>query len=284
MKTVGLVVNLSKPNAAEVAHQLISLLEGKGASVLVDAESATKLGLVGRSATDEQFVNEVEMAFVLGGDGTLLGVARALEGTRIPILGINLGHLGFLSEAEPGSLVQAVGRVFSGDYCLEERLMLATEIERQGSVVVTGTALNDIGVAKGSFARMVTLSVYVDDMFVDTYSGDGCIISTPTGSTAYSLSCGGPIVSPHLNVMIITPICPHQLNTRPIVLSHDQMIRIEVQSTHNDIGLTIDGQVGHKLEVNDIIKIRKAVSNTVLVKWQERGFFDVLRRKLHHLS
>lgn len=282
MKTVGLVVNLAKPNAGAVAHRLLGLLEGKGARVVMDEESAHMLGVTCKAPIQGFQEQGVEMVFVLGGDGTLLGVARALAGSEIPILGINLGHLGFLSEAEPGSLVQAVQRVFSGDFCLEKRLMLSTTIERRGHQVVTGTALNDIGVGKGSFARMVTLSVYVDEMFVDTFSGDGCIVSSPTGSTAYSLSCGGPIVSPHLNVMLITPICPHQLNSRTIVVSHDQQIQLEVQSTHNDIGMTLDGQVGHKLEVNDIIKVEKADSYTVLVKWKERGFFDVLRKKLHH--
>jgi NAD+ kinase len=229
----------------------------------------------------QDFPGKVDLVFVLGGDGTLLGVARHLAVHKLPILGINLGNLGFLSEAEPEDLHSAVDRVLRGDYHLEQRMMIEASIIRNGQVIHENIALNDVGIAKGSFGRMITLSVFVDDMFVDKYSGDGLIVSTPTGSTAYSLSCGGPIVSPNINVILVTPICPHRLNSRPFLVQKNQSVRVEVSATHNDMGVTIDGQVGYRVERNDTILIRKSQHFTTLIKWQERGFFDVLRQKLH---
>ncbi|GAX90922.1 NAD(+)/NADH kinase [Effusibacillus lacus] len=282
MRRIGIAVNQNKPSALDVTKQLVSLLEAKDAKVLVDSKVADQIGRSDLALDVDKFPDQVDLVFVLGGDGTLLGVARQLAVYDLPILGINLGHLGFLSEAEPEDLPSAVDRVLRGDYHLEKRMMIDASIIRNGQTIHRNIALNDIGIAKGSFGRMVTLSVYVDDMYVDKYSGDGLIISTPTGSTAYSLSCGGPIVSPHINVMVVTPICPHTLTSRPFIVQKDQVIRVEVSATHNDIGITIDGQVGYKGEVNDTIIVRKSPHYTTLIKWQERGFFDVLRQKLHN--
>jgi NAD+ kinase len=281
MNTIGIAVNQNKPSAIEVAKQLIGLLESKGATVWIDSDVADTVERRDISLPVDEFPGHVKLVFVLGGDGTLLGIARKLAVHDLPILGINLGHLGFLSEAEPNDLPNAVDRVLQGDYHLEKRMMLEASVIRNGQVIQQGIALNDVGIAKGSFGRMVTLSVYVDDMYVDKYSGDGLILSTPTGSTAYSLSCGGPIVSPHINVILITPICPHTLSSRPIIIQKDQEIRVKVSAMHNDIGMTIDGQVGFKLEVGDQILVRKSPHYTTLIKWQERGFFDVLRLKLN---
>ena len=284
MNRIGIAVNQNKPSAIEVAKQLIDLLESKGVTVWIDSDVADKVGRRDISLPVDEFPGRVQLVFVLGGDGTLLGIARKLAVHDLPILGINLGHLGFLSEEEPNDLPNAVERVLQGDYHLEKRMMLEASVIRNGQVIHQGIALNDVGIAKGSFGRMVTLSVYVDDMYVDKYSGDGLILSTPTGSTAYSLSCGGPIVSPHINVILITPICPHTLSSRPIIIQKDQEIRVEVSATHNDIGMTIDGQVGFILEVGDQIIVRKSPHYTTLMKWQERGFFDVLRQKLNDPS
>lgn len=281
MKRIGIAVNQDKPSAVDVTKQLIGLLEAKGANVLVDSGVADKLYRSDIAMQVEQFPGHVDLVFVLGGDGTLLGVARQLAVHDLPILGINLGHLGFLSEAEPEDLHSAVDRVLNGDYHLEKRMMEEASIIRNGQVIHKNIALNDVVIAKATSGRMVTLSVYVDDMYVDKYSGDGLIVSTPTGSTAYSLSCGGPIVSPNINVILVTPICPHRLNSRPFLVQKDQEVRIEVTSTHTDVGVTIDGQVGYKVEANDIITVRKASHYTPLIKWQEREFFSVLRQKLN---
>lgn len=280
MTTIGLAVNRGKPNAPHVARELVQLLENRGAEVIVEPVIAEQLGRPELSLQLSQFPERVNMVFVLGGDGTLLGIARKFARHEIPILGFNLGNLGFLSEAEPDSLVDAVDKVLNGEFNIERRMMLETEVIRNGRTLEQSCALNDVGIAKGSFSRMITSTVFVDDIYLGTYSGDGMIVSSSTGSTAYSLSAGGPIVSPSVDVLLVTPICPHTLTARPIVLSADDYVHIHVNATHDDIGLTIDGQLGFKLLVDDIIRVRRAPFSTQLVKWKERSFFEVVRKKL----
>lgn len=280
MTTIGLAVNRGKPNARVVARELLNLLEKRDAKVVIEQGIAEQLGRPDLSLKLSEFPGEVDMVFVLGGDGTLLGIARKFARHDIPILGFNLGHLGFLSEAEPDSLEDAVDKVLAGDYIIEERMMLETEVIREGRALEQSSALNDVGIAKGSFSRLITSTVFVDDIYLGTYSGDGMIVSSSTGSTAYALSAGGPIVSPSVDVLLVTPICPHTLTARPFVLSAEDYIHIRVSATHEDIGLTIDGQLGFKLKVDDIIRVRRAPYNTQLVKWKESSFFEVVRKKL----
>ncbi len=276
MRTVGLLVNREKPHADEVSSLVESLLSQNGVSTV-----RTNIGRGTRySDVTDQLPPSCEMAVVFGGDGTLLGVARGLATLQIPILGVNLGHLGFLAQSEATDVEETVRRVVDKDYDVERRLMLEATVVREGHVVQSLGALNDAGVAKGSFTRMVTLELYVDDMYVDTYSGDGLIASTPTGSTAYSLSCGGPILSPQLNVMVITPICPHTMFSRPIVIDERQEIKVVVHATHDDLALTIDGQVGIRLHAGDVVRIKRSPNDTLLVKWRDSEFFSVLRAKL----
>lgn len=282
MTTIGLAINHTKPKAVEVAARLVDLIERHGAKVFVDSEAAMKIGRPDTGIEAKGMEGHVDVLFVLGGDGTILGYARDLAKSNLPILGINLGHLGFLSEAEPQDLEDAVRRVLSGDYCLETRLMLEAEVERDGQIVLRELiSLNDIGISKDTFGRMVTCKVFVDDMYVDQYSGDGLLVSTPTGSTAYSLSCGGPIVSPHIDVILLTPICPHTLHARPMVIAANQEVRVEVTATHPEMVLSVDGQIFHTLENRDIIRVRQSGFKTTLIKWRDREFFDVLRQKLH---
>lgn len=280
MTTIGLAINRGKPNARVVARELLYLLEKHGAKVFIEEGVAEGLGRPDIALPLNQFPEQADMVFVLGGDGTLLGIARKFARYHIPILGFNLGHLGFLSEAEPDSLEHAVDNVLNGEYSIEERMMLSTEVIREGRSLEQSCALNDVGIAKGSFSRLITNTVYVDDHYLGTYSGDGVIVSSPTGSTAYSLSAGGPIVSPSVDMLLVTPVCPHTLNARPIVLSAEDCLYIRVSATHEDIGLTIDGQLGFKLKVDDIIRVRRAPYSTLLVKWKESSFFEVVRKKL----
>jgi NAD+ kinase len=280
MKTIGIMANQTKPTALSVAKKLIDLIERKGATVCLDLDLALVLSQENKGIPLDDFPIHVDCTFVLGGDGTLLGVARKLAGSRIPILGINLGYLGFLSEAEPEDLSASVDRILAGDFCVEKRLMLEAEVIRQDEVVKRGISLNDIGIAKGSFSRMITCTVTMDDTYVGKYSGDGVIVSTPTGSTAYSLSCGGPIVWPELECLLLTPICPHTLASRPMVLPADSTLEIEVTANHNEIGVTIDGQEGFTLEQGDIVRIQQSPCATHLIKWKERSFFEVIRKKL----
>ncbi|MED0681303.1 NAD(+)/NADH kinase [Aneurinibacillus thermoaerophilus] len=280
MTAIGIVMNKDKHNAWLVAEALVRLLEGKKAGVYIDHVVAAHIGRQDLSLPLEQFHEKVDIVFVLGGDGTLIGLAREIAPYSIPILGINLGHLGFLSESEPDDLPRAVDRILSGEYCVEERMMLQTEVFRNGERVHQSVALNDVGIAKGSFGRMIKCSVYVDDLYVGTYNGDGLIISTPTGSTAYSLSAGGPIVVPYINVILLTPVAPHSLTARPLVLPANEEIHVVVDATHNDIGLTIDGQLGYPLKINDEIVVCRSPYITPLIKWKERSFFEVVRKKL----
>lgn len=276
MRTVALLVNREKPHAHEVSSLVESLLSQNGIKAIRTS--------IGRGTTyadiEAELPSTCEMAVVFGGDGTLLGVARALATAKIPILGVNLGHLGFLAQSEATNLEETVRRLVEHDYDVEKRLMLEASVIRDGQLVQRLCALNDAGVAKGSFTRMVTLELFVDDMYVDTYSGDGLIASTPTGSTAYSLSCGGPIVSPQLNVMLITPICPHTMFSRPIVIDERQEMKVVVHATHDDLALTIDGQVGVRLQAGDVVRMKKSQNDTLLVKWRDSEFFSVLRAKL----
>jgi len=277
LRKVALILNPDKPAACAVMTELKTLLEQNDLQPI--CVTSTK-------GSDEDFAplrerTDLELAFVLGGDGTLLGVARQLAPMCLPLLGINVGHLGFLTEDEPGNLEEAVRRVVNRSYDLETRLMLEAVVLRGGKEVNRFVGLNDVGIAKGSIARMVTVDAFVDDVFVDTYSGDGVIVSTPTGSTAYSLSCGGPILTPSLQVMLITPICPHTLFSRPCVIADAQTVRFIIHAAHDDLGLTVDGQVGVKLQPEDEVVVRKSLLFTTLVKWRDREFFSVLRQKLH---
>jgi NAD+ kinase len=277
VRTVALLVNRDKPKACVVKERLESQLRDAGLRTI--CADTGKQFMADQSRYEA--LREAELAFVLGGDGTLLSVARHVSEWGLPLLGINVGHLGFLTEAEPTTIDEAVRRVVDKDYDLEQRLMLEATVVRNGTSIAKVRGLNDAGIAKGSFARMVTVDVYVDEVFVDSYSGDGVIASTPTGSTAYSLSCGGPIVVPHLQVMLITPICPHTLFARPCVVDNRQEIQFVVHATHDDLGLTVDGQVGVRLQAEDVVFVRKSDVQTTLVKWRDREFFTVLRQKLH---
>jgi NAD+ kinase len=277
VRRVALLVNPNKPRALDVKAALAERLQAAG------METLSALTGVNHPWSEEMCTElaTVELACVLGGDGTLLGVARQLAPKKVPLLGINMGRLGFLTEAEPTDLEDTVRRIVHREYDLEQRLMLEATVRRGDELVTRLIGLNDVGVAKAMFGRMVTVDTYVDGVFVDSYSGDGVIVSTPTGSTGYSLSCGGPIVSPHLSVVLITPICPHTLSTRPCVIDHRQEVRLVAHAAHEDLVLTVDGQVNVRLRPGDTVHVRRAPHDTILVKWRDREFFSVLRTKLH---
>lgn len=280
MKKIGIIANKGKPEARIVARELVYLLEARGAHVFLDETIASDLGRAELGASIEQIGSHADLVCVLGGDGTLLSIARKLAGRTIPIFGINLGTLGFLSEAEPEHLPHAVDNLLSGKYNIEERAMLEASLVRKGSTLGTYTAMNDIGIAKGSFCRIIQCAVYSDDEYVATFSGDGVIVSSPTGSTAYSLSAGGPIVAPNVDMLLLTPVAPHSLTARPMVLSGNQTIRVEVDAIHQEMGLSIDGQFGYRLEGGDQIYIKKSPCVTPLIKWKKGSFFEAIRTKL----
>lgn len=276
---IGLAINRGKPKALIVARELIPLLEDKGVQVWVEPFVASYIGREDLALPYEEFPGKVDILFAFGGDGTILGIARDFAKYNIPILGINLGTLGFLSEAEPEDLPELVEAIIEKKYKTENRMMLEAELIRNGERIESWIALNDIGIAKGSYSRMITCKVFLQDDLLETFFGDGLIISSPTGSTAYSMSAGGPLVAPNMSALLVTPVCSHSLTARPIILSPEEEITIEVTATHQEIGLSIDGQIGYQLEILDEIKIRKAPYATTLIKWKDRSFFDVIKNK-----
>lgn len=277
LRQIALLYNPDKPQACSVRQTIEQRLGEKDIdALLVPVRYDSDIRALKPKVVDS------ELAVVLGGDGTLLGVARQLARYSVPILGINIGHLGFLTESEPSQLGQSIECIVDKSYRLEHRLMIEARVIRREVQIAESIALNDVGLGKASFSRMVTVDVEVDDVYLDTYRGDGVIVSTPTGSTAYSLSCGGPIVSPQVDVMLITPICPHTLFSRPCVIGPNQIIAMTVQATHPDVGLMIDGQEGTRIQNEDKIMIRRSPFDTILARLPNRQFFDVLRTKLHH--
>lgn len=228
--------------------------------------------------------DDTECAIVLGGDGTIIQAAYDLAGKNIPILGVNLGTLGFLAEIEKHNIYHAIDRLYDDDYKLENRIMLDGTITRDGKVMYEGYSLNDIVITRSGFSRIICVSVYVNDELIDKFRGDGVIISTPTGSTGYNLSSGGPVVKPTTRVMLITPICAHSLNARTIIVSENDKVTVIInraKKTQQDEAIaTFDGRKGISLQAEDIIEIFKAKEETQLVKIGNNSFFDILRTKI----
>jgi NAD+ kinase len=220
------------------------------------------------------------MIIVLGGDGTLLSVARLVRDYEIPILGVNLGGLGFLTEIPLEELYRVLERVVQGDFITDERVVLSAAVIRRGERMAEFTVLNDAVVNKGALARIIDLETTINGEYLTTFKSDGLIISTPTGSTAYNLSAGGPIVYPSLHCIIITPICPHTLTNRPIMIPDDVEIRATLKTKQQEVILTLDGQQGFTLEFEDVVEVRKAEGRILLIKSPYRHYFELLREKL----
>jgi NAD+ kinase len=236
-------------------------------------------------AVEPEDFRGIDLLLTLGGDGTLLRGARIVAGTNTPVLGVNLGYLGFLTSITPAELEESLDRLLNGDYWLDVRFTLdAFVIDANGKAGEPYTALNDAVLHKGGFARVIRLAVFVGDdrEEIGSYSADGIILATPTGSTAYSLSASGPIVVPTVDCIIATPICPHSLVLRPLVLPSSEEIRIEVLSTTSDhLMLTVDGQDGERVAPGSALVVRKSERNVELVRFHGQSFFSTMRRKLH---
>lgn len=245
-------------------------------------EYATAINRPDLAVNHEQFRATADAAISLGGDGTLLCLAHLLAGKEKPILGINLGQLGFLTDVELEVLPEGIDRLLAGQYKIEQRTMLEIIVCRHGEEISRYIALNDVVIAKGAIARLIRLRTYVDDQFVTMYPADGIIVSTATGSTGYSLSAGGPLIHPTLPVIEIMPICPHTLNARALVIADHQQVKVVVQAGHSEILLTTDGQRGISLMPNDVILVHKASFCTPLIKVSGRDYFEVLRTKMRN--
>lgn len=278
-RRIGVVGHPRYAVFAEALARLVTVARREGAALFLEAPL---LGEVpdGRELTDE-IVPTLDLLLTLGGDGTLLRGARFVAHATVPILGINLGHLGFLTSAAPDELERALGLWFAGDYELDERMALSTTCSAPGGTAGAGyVALNDAVLHKAGAARVIRLLVRVGGVEVGTYSADGIILSTPTGSTAYSLSAGGPIVSPSVHCIVATPICPHTLGVRPLVLPADETVTVDVLSPTEELILTIDGQESERLTPGARIVVSRAPNPVRLVRFPGQTFFSTLRRKL----
>lgn len=278
MKKIGIISKSGRPESQEIMKELLPRLRRQGHELYVDPDTAALLKIEGH--TRAEIASLVDAVIVLGGDGTMLSVSRLVAEKGIPILGVNLGTMGFITEINRGEIYQAVDAMLSDTYIIEERLMLCARIVREGEKIAEYTVLNDVVINKGALARIIDLEALINGVYVTTFKADGLIISTPTGSTAYSLSAGGPILYPTLNSIVLTPICSHTLTNRPIVLPDDFKVEITLKTLSEDVYLTLDGQVGFSLRKDDVIEIIKSPFKTRLLIPCERDYFKVLRTKL----
>lgn len=279
MKRVGIIAKPHKPEARTVLQDLLPWLEARGVEPILDIDTA---GLAGRPGGQPKadVPGLADLLLVLGGDGTLLSVARLVGAHDVPILGVNLGGLGFLTEVTLEELYQALDAVFQGTYEVTQRILLSATVHRQGERIAEYVALNDAVINKGALARMIELETHIDGEYVTTFRADGLILSTPTGSTAYSLAAGGPIVYPTLRALVVTPICPHTLNFRPLVISDAATVEIVQGSANENAYLTLDGQVGFTLRHRDVIKVVRSEHTITLLKAPGKNYFQILRAKL----
>ena len=278
--SVGLVVNYEKEKTRETACRIIDWLNFKKLKVCIEENMGKKIGKQELDYPTEKFLKEVDLIISLGGDGTLLRAARLAAAENIPVFGVNLGGLGFLTQIGIDDLEKSLEKLYQEKYFLDERMMLTCSVERRGKEVKKFTALNDVVIGKGAFARIISLATYVNNNYVITYSVDGLIVSTSTGSTAYSLSAGGPIVKPSINSIILTPICPHTLSARPFIISEDDQVKITLEVNEEEVMVTIDGQEGFALKPNDEVIIKKSDHKARLITFKEKSFYDILREKL----
>jgi NAD+ kinase len=280
IKKVGIISKPKKAEIGQLVSPLLDWLRKREIEVYVDKESGSTLGSQERCLTRNDMPSAVDLLVVLGGDGTLLATARALGGKQVPILAVNLGGLGFLTVITRDELYPTLERVLAGDFQTERRVQVEAEIVRSDEAIASFLALNDVVLNKGAIARILDFEVFVDGKLVSNYKSDGLIVSTPTGSTAYSLAAGGPVVAPSVQAFIITPICGHTLTTRPIVLSDSVKIEVVVKSQRESSYVTVDGQVGIAARSEDVVRMKKAASWVELVQPAEKNYFEILRQKL----
>jgi NAD+ kinase len=279
IRRIGIVANTAKENAVECTVRLKDWLLQRHVNVLFHNKIAAKVGEF-QGYEMKQLAEMVDLLAVFGGDGTLLRTARAVREFPLPIVGINLGQFGYLTEVNLNEMIEAFKVILEGDYQTEQRMMLDISVKSQGEPAQARTVLNDAVINRGNLSRIVDLETSVDECYMTTFKADGLIVSTPTGSTAYSLSAGGPIVFPQQDCIIINPICPHTLTNRPIILPGEARINITLWSKEEGATLTLDGQVSIHLKSGDTMTITKSPYKTTLVCSPHRDYLEILRSKL----
>jgi len=278
-KTIGLIAHTGKPGAAELVGQLQAEFERAGSKVQIEAETAALIGAK-NGRTIAQLGAEADLLVVLGGDGTILNVVSGLKEVIKPIFGINIGSLGFLTCLNSSAYRDAVNSIVSGKFALSERVLLAVEIVRAGKRLQTMVALNDAVISRGEISRLIRLKTRVNGEALTEFNADGLVVATPTGSTAYSLSAGGPILEPQSGVFVITPICPHVLTNRSIIVGDRSVIEVEPSDPDFPVYLTVDGRSPVELEFGSIVSIRRSEKILPLAVLPELSFFGVVRQKL----
>jgi NAD+ kinase len=281
IRTVGIISRPRREDIARVVPPLIEWLRAHGAEVVCDSETGDCIGpLTRQTIAREELPSRSDLLIVLGGDGTLLSAARLAADREVPILAVNLGGMGFLTTVPQDEIYQILEEIFSCKHRVSERVLLEARIVRDGAVIRRQIALNDAVLNKAALARIMDVTLHVDSEYVTTYKADGLILSTPTGSTAYSLAAGGPIVYPTVESFVVTPICPHTLTNRPLVIPDTAKIEIDFQSEDDAVFLTLDGQIGIELARGDHIVVRKASEKLRLVRPAKKTYFQILRNKL----
>lgn len=279
MKTIGIIAK-NIPKAQKAAKQLALWLAARGKKALIDSETAAVLHMPGQEGA--AIAKQAEMIIVLGGDGTLLSAARLVADAHadVPIFGVNLGSLGFMAELSLDEMYDNLSKAMAGKLETEERMLLTASVIRNNKRAARYQVLNDVVINKGALARMMELKVSVNDGHLTTLRSDGLIVATPTGSTAYSLSAGGPIIHPTIHCFVLTPICPHTLSNRPIALPDTVTVTVCLLSQSEDVLLTLDGQIGFPLRPDDSVEIKKSRFKIRVIKHPAKSYYDILREKL----
>ena len=285
IKRIGLVLKPHQPDALRTICELATWVADRditlvGGPEIEREQIRQQTGCSVHEVADDKLAHDVDLILVLGGDGTMIATARLMSDREVPVLGVNFGGLGYLAEFRIEELYSALESILSGNYRLDQRVMLDVELWRGDERITSNRVLNDVVINKSALARIIEIEANLNHQFVNSFRSDGLIVSTPTGSTAYNLSAGGPVIYPSMNAVVITPICPFTLSNRPIVVPDDAVIELCLKTPQEEVALTLDGQVGFPLNVEDRVVIRKSSTTFNLVQPMNRNYFDVLRDKL----
>jgi NAD+ kinase len=279
-KKIGVFCKPKAPSATDILGRLIPWLHKQNYHIFLDTGTAAIINETS-SYEKREISQQADLLIVLGGDGTLLSVAQAAHPYNIPILAVNLGSLGFLAEISIDELYPTLENILAGKFEIENRMLLNACIWRNGEKVEDHNVLNDVVINKGAVARVINLQVLVNGQYMTSYRADGLIIATPTGSTAYSLSAGGPIIHPSMHTLVLSPICPFTLTNRSILIPDQSIIQVKLAAEYDDVRVTLDGQEGYDMRAGDILKIKKTKTSLQLIRGPNKNYYQILRDKLH---